>query len=182
MKVKHRFDDQNSLEFSWLKSVRSLIVMRLEFSAVISVWIEVRRDHHTVWELSSCQILLCFLTINDRIKLHKNLKDRKKWGFLLFSYYYKIILRKNGKFHYQVQYYNEQATTIICFKNLFLSYYLKNFGDVWDNDPGSSSFVKSKSTRPRARVIQIHGWRDLRSLCHLNYEKSIVRCVALLGW
>ena len=34
--------------------------------------------------------------------------------------------------------------------------------------PRNSSFVKSESTRPQAEAIQIHWWRVLRSLCHLN--------------
>ncbi len=50
------------------------LVSILELSSVVSVWVIIWRDHNPIWELPSCQCLLCLLAINYRVKLHENLQ------------------------------------------------------------------------------------------------------------
>jgi hypothetical protein len=47
--------------------------LRLEFSSMVFVWVEVWCDNHTVIELPARQWLLCLLTVNNGIELHKYL-------------------------------------------------------------------------------------------------------------
>ncbi len=54
------------------------ILKYLKLSTVVPIWIIIRRYDNSVWELSSCQCLLCFLTVNDWIKLHKYLEKKFK--------------------------------------------------------------------------------------------------------